>query len=102
MSDRSLDDFGSDSDEADNTDAEAKPVDTDSEAANADTEDADTDDADAEPVESGPETDESTLDPAVATATVSPDKTTCPSCGETVRRCWHDDGTYVCRECKEW
>jgi predicted RNA-binding Zn-ribbon protein involved in translation (DUF1610 family) len=90
MSDRSLDDFLSDSDEG--TD-EADDPDSDPAAA-----DSEVDDTDVEPLEA----DESTVNPAVATATVSPDGTVCPSCGETVRRCWHDDGAYVCRECKEW
>lgn len=27
---------------------------------------------------------------------------TVDSCGETATRRWHDDGRYVCPECKEW
>ncbi|MFT4946557.1 MAG: formylmethanofuran dehydrogenase subunit E [Natronomonas sp.] len=56
----------------------------------------------------GPESTESvvqestTVDPAAATATVSPGGTACDACGETATRRWHDDGQYVCRACKEW
>jgi len=73
MSDRSLDDFVSDSEETD-TDETAE----------------------------SDESVESTVDPAVATSTLVPDGAVCESCGESVRRRWLDDGAYVCSACKEW
>ena len=56
---------------------------------------------DAESVERG-QPESTTVDPAVATAAVSPDGAPCESCGEAVPRRWHDDGEYVCPACKEW
>lgn len=32
----------------------------------------------------------------------SPDGAPCAVCGGQVTRRWHDDGDYVCADCKEW
>jgi len=84
MTDRSLDDFLSDSGDSE----------------------SDTDGSESESTDDEPEAGESVataeIDPAVATATASPDGAACEACGETVTRRWHDDGRYVCPDCKDW
>ncbi|WP_336328077.1 DUF7573 domain-containing protein [Halovenus sp. HT40] len=81
MSDHSLDEFARDSESDDGED------------------DPKTDDS--EPTD-GDEPASTTVDPAVATAAVSPDGAPCEACGTAVPRRWHDDGQYVCPDCKEW
>ncbi|MGM0592706.1 MAG: DUF7573 domain-containing protein [Halobacteriota archaeon] len=47
-------------------------------------------------------TDTDAVDPAVSTYRWSPDGVACAECGEQVTKRWHDDGRYVCANCKEW
>jgi len=58
-------------------------------------------DGDGDP--SGPER-PSSSDAAPATPTMrrTPAGADCGVCGETVERRWHDDGAFVCTDCKEW
>ncbi|PSQ53352.1 hypothetical protein BRD20_04030 [Halobacteriales archaeon SW_8_65_20] len=37
-----------------------------------------------------------------ATTQFSPDGAPCEACGDAVTRRWHDDGGFVCADCKEW
>ena len=39
---------------------------------------------------------------SLATARFSPDGAVCESCGASVTRRWHDDGQFVCADCKQW
>jgi len=44
---------------------------------------------------------DATDDPS-ATTQFSPDGARCEACGDAVTRRWHDDGSFVCADCKEW
>lgn len=92
--DRSLEEFASGSgaaeseSEADSETTEAKEAET------------------TEPVEADPEAtervDPAGVAPATPTMRFAPDGAVCESCGETVERRWHDDGAFVCADCKAW
>ena len=41
-------------------------------------------------------------EPATTTAQWSPAGSECEQCETTVNRLWVDDGTAVCRSCKDW
>ncbi|WP_075937901.1 DUF7573 domain-containing protein [Halosegnis longus] len=76
MNDRSLSEFADDGDEQDASDAGG-------------------DDGDADSVDDTP-------GELLATAQFSPDGTPCEKCGAVVVRRWHDDGQFVCADCKNW
>lgn len=42
------------------------------------------------------------VDPATPTMRRTPGGAPCDGCGEPVERRWHDDGAFVCADCKEW
>ena len=46
--------------------------------------------------------DTETVEPATPTYRFDPDGTACDGCGETVEKRWHDDGQFVCADCKDW
>jgi hypothetical protein len=46
------------------------------------------------------ESDEEVADPP--TSRWRPDGAACPVCGDPTTRFWHDDGQFVCPDCKEW
>lgn len=77
MSDHSLSDFSDDADAPDTPDKRD---------ASDRTSDDSTDDAEE----------------LLATARFSPDGTPCEGCGAVVTRRWHDDGRFVCADCKNW
>lgn len=39
---------------------------------------------------------------ATITSRTSPDRAECESCERLTTRLWNDDGSFVCRSCKEW
>lgn len=41
-------------------------------------------------------------EPATPTYRFSPDGAVCDACGDVGDRHWHDDGQFVCADCKEW
>ncbi|MDZ7745315.1 MAG: hypothetical protein U5K28_01835 [Halobacteriales archaeon] len=41
-------------------------------------------------------------DELLATAQFFPDGALCESCSASVTRRWHDDGHFVCADCKDW
>jgi hypothetical protein len=87
--DRSLDDFLGDEDET--------PAVSESEGDLAETgETGDDGDIDAA------NTDTDTVEPATPTYRFSPDGAACDVCEATVEKRWHDDGRFVCADCKEW
>ncbi|SDN01052.1 hypothetical protein SAMN04487949_3154 [Halogranum gelatinilyticum] len=43
-----------------------------------------------------------TVDPATPTYRFDPDGAACDECGESVEKRWHDDGQFVCADCKDW
>ena len=48
------------------------------------------------------EANEASVDPATPTYRFAPDGATCDDCGEAVQKRWHDDGRFVCADCKDW
>ncbi|EJN58325.1 DUF7573 domain-containing protein [Halogranum rubrum] len=40
--------------------------------------------------------------PATPTYRFDPDGAACDGCDEVVQKRWHDDGQFVCADCKEW
>lgn len=42
------------------------------------------------------------VDPATPTYRFAPDGARCEVCDETVEERWHDDGRFVCGDCKDW
>lgn len=40
--------------------------------------------------------------PATPTYRFDPDGAACDVCDEAVEKRWHDDGQFVCADCKEW
>jgi formylmethanofuran dehydrogenase subunit E len=103
--DRSLDEFASGSGEGEGapetteaTEAtDPGPSEADTLAgsdADEDTTSSDADEADAPDVNA--------VDPATLTMRFEPGGASCDACGETVERRWHDDGAFVCDDCKAW
>lgn len=86
--DRSLDDFLGGEDETPAvSESEGEPTETG--------EEEDAGDIDAN-------TDADTVEPATPTYRFSPDGAVCDACGDVVQKRWHDDGQFVCADCKEW
>lgn len=42
------------------------------------------------------------VEPATPTMRHTPGGAPCENCGERVERRWHDDGAFVCADCKAW
>jgi hypothetical protein len=96
--DRSLDDFvGADSD-AEHADSGER--DDDAQHADGVERNADHESPDATDTEEAVDTDAVT--PATPTYRFTPDGAACDACGDTVEKRWHDDGRFVCADCKEW
>jgi len=45
---------------------------------------------------------EESVEPATTTYEFAPGGVECDSCGASVDRRWHQDGTLVCAACKDW
>lgn len=53
-------------------------------------------------VDTGDPVETDAVDPATPTYRFDPDGATCDECGERVEKRWHDDGQFVCADCKDW
>ena len=97
--DRSLDDFvGGDSDAEHGNGGERDDT---GHAAGVERDDAaDHESPSATDTEEAVESD--TVTPATPTYRFAPDGAACDACGTTVQKRWHDDGAFVCTDCKEW
>ena len=92
--DRSLEEFASGSGAAESESDSASKTEDAEEA-----ESAETAESDAEATE---RVDPAEVEPATPTMRFAPDGAACDACGETVERRWHDDGAFVCADCKAW
>lgn len=42
------------------------------------------------------------VEPATPTYRFAPDGAACDACDEVVQKRWHDEGQFVCADCKAW
>ena len=101
MEETSLDEFLNSTDEDADSEAEREGEADEEKEGEADEER--TSEADREEIEADLKTaDSAAAEPAISTSRWVRGGQECPSCGTATARLWNDEGTFVCRCCKDW